>query len=207
MKNINSKQIILSVLGIAILIVAVVGISYAVFATTLSGTKENTITTGTISMNYTEATNGILINNAMPMSDVNGKVLTGDNNVFDFTVSAAVSGAATINYEVVAEKILNDNLIADSDIRLYLQKEESGDYVDTPITNPPQSFTPLSSQTSVGSPVGSMLLYSGSFTNSKSDSSDYSDNFRLRMWLGENALIDDVSRTFQVKVNVYAKTI
>lgn len=208
MENNASKQLILSILGISILIVAVVGISYAVFATTLSGTKENTISTGTILMSYTEATNGINITNAMPISDTDGKKLTGVNNVFDFTVSAEIAGVTTINYEVVAEKDKVDGVaINDSEVRLYLQKQSSGSYADTSITETPKPFTPTSVTSSLGSPAGSMLLYSGSFSNSTSTTNNYSDNFRLRMWLGSNSVVDGTSRAFKIKVNVYAKAV
>ena len=43
MDNSLSRQILLSILGIAILIVAVVGVSYAVFTTSMDGSKINVI--------------------------------------------------------------------------------------------------------------------------------------------------------------------
>ena len=95
MKDNNSKQVLLSVLGVAILVVAVVGVSFAAFSYSKTGEKVNTITTGTITMSYTDVTNGINIQNAMPMSDEQGKTLTGENNVFDFNVSATISGSGT----------------------------------------------------------------------------------------------------------------
>ena len=75
MKDNNSKQVLLSVLGVAILVVAVVGVSFAAFTFSQTGNVENTITTGTISMTYTEPENGINLTNAMPMTDDSGKVL------------------------------------------------------------------------------------------------------------------------------------
>ena len=65
-KDNSSKQILLSVLWVAILVVAVVGVSFAAFTFTGTGTKENRISTGTISMTYSEDTNGIFITNALP---------------------------------------------------------------------------------------------------------------------------------------------
>ena len=76
MENSLSRQILLSILGLAILVVAVVGVSYAIFSTTLSGSKINTLSSGTINMSYVEVSNGISIINAMPMSDTDGKALT-----------------------------------------------------------------------------------------------------------------------------------
>ena len=125
MKDNNSKQVLLSVLGVAILVVAVVGVSFAAFSYSRTGEQVNTITTGTITMNYTDDSNGIKLTNAMPMSDENGKALTGENNVFDFTVTATIngSGTTTINYDVTATKESDstlDDIIADSS---YKQKQ------------------------------------------------------------------------------------
>ncbi len=121
-KKDTSKQVLLSVLGVAILIVAVVGISFAAFTYSKAGVKENVVHTGTLSMKYTEVTNGINIENAMPMTReqataaVPGAHSTNstdetidthtysDDNVFDFTVEASITGNTTINYEVVAQK-------------------------------------------------------------------------------------------------------
>lgn len=207
MENVNSKQVILSIIGISILILAVVGVSYAIFNMTLNGSEENKLTTGTISMSYVEATNGISITNAMPISDVEGKNLSGDSETFDFTVSADIAGKATVYYEISAEKI-NDysEQVLDEDIRLYLQKKSGDSYVDTPITSTPKAFTPLDTDSSVGVPAGEMLLYSSTFSNKNSSLNTYSEDFRLRMWLGETANIDDTSRSFKVKVNVYSRT-
>ena len=55
----QSKQIFATVLAIAILIVMVIGISFAAFTYTKSGEKQNTISTGTITMVYTENEKGI----------------------------------------------------------------------------------------------------------------------------------------------------
>lgn len=206
MKNNTSKHIILSVLAVAILVVSVVGISYAIFTSTLEGTAENTLNTGTINMSYTEESNGISITNAMPLTDEAGKALTGENNVFDFTVSSAISGVTEVNYEVVAEKVTGDSdVLADSDVRLYLEREVSSSYEPAGVTATPAAFNGLTVASTIGSPIGSMVLYSGSFDNTEVAENTYSEKFRLRMWLAEGATIDATSRNFQVKVNVYAK--
>lgn len=195
MKDNSSKQILLSVLGVAILVVAVVGVSFAVFSYTGNGTVENKITTGTLSMTYTEDTNGISISNAMPMTDEAGKVLAGEDEKFDFTVASSISGTATINYEIAATK-QDDSTLGDSDVRLYLEKK-SGDAYSQVMA--PAAYTGESAATDLGTPAGSMLLYSGSHTTSTTD------NFRLRMWMANTATVDGTSKTFTVKVNVYGK--
>ena len=56
-----------------ILLIAVIGISYAAFNYSGIGQKLNTITTGAISMEYVESSNVISINNALPTTDTTGK--------------------------------------------------------------------------------------------------------------------------------------
>ena len=77
MENNNSKEVLLSVLGVAILVVAVVGVSFAAFTFSQTGNVVNQITTGTISMSYSEPENGITLTNAMPMEDATPNT---DNN-------------------------------------------------------------------------------------------------------------------------------
>src|SRR5574344_1598198 len=136
MEKQETKNVLISVLGVAILIVAVVGISYAAFTFSQNGNSDNTVTTGTISMSYTESdTNVISIDNAMPTSDNAGKELT---DKFDFSVSSTISGAATVNYEVRARNVeLTDEektgestkvALDPSDVKLYLEKENSSNY-------------------------------------------------------------------------------
>ena len=75
----NSKKILLTVLGVAILIVAVVGISFALFTSNDQITGENTIKSGTVTMSFSEKTNGIALSNALPMSEADAlQNLTND---------------------------------------------------------------------------------------------------------------------------------
>lgn len=192
----SSKQILLSVLGVAILVVAVVGVSFAAFTFTGTGTKENRISTGTISMTYSEDTNGIYITNALPTSDAEGKVLSGDKQKFDFTVASSIEGSATVQYEIAAVKDHNST-IADSDVRLYLEKKTGSSHTSV---MEPKAYKPLEYDSELGTPTGAMVLYSGTH------SSTTVDNFRLRMWLSDTAVVaENDIKVYTVKVNVYGK--
>ena len=71
MEQSESRNILLSVLGIAILLLAVVGVTYAVFTFTSESNRENHISTGSISMNYIEGiTNVMTITNAIPIINI-----------------------------------------------------------------------------------------------------------------------------------------
>lgn len=203
----ESKQIILSIIGISILIIAFVGISYAAFHTVLSS-GENSISTGTISLDLSDNSESISISNAMPISDEEGKSLTGNGNVYDFSVHTILSKDTTINYEVSLEKVhLNTPVLDNQNIRVYLQKQEDDTFVDTPITTMPQPFTPLVEDSFLGTKKGDMVIYSGTFSNITDSDRELSKNFRLRVWVSEDTIIDSISREFQVKLNVTAKAI
>ena len=71
MKENSQKKVLLSVLGVAILVVAVIGISFAAYTTTFKSTA-NTVTTGTVMVSYNEPSQAINVTNAMPMADADG---------------------------------------------------------------------------------------------------------------------------------------
>ena len=83
----NKKKDLILILIVFVLLIAIVGISYAAFNYVGTGQKLNTITTGTITMEYVESTNVISMNNALPTTDSTGKKRLNDGEYFDFTVS------------------------------------------------------------------------------------------------------------------------
>ncbi len=199
MKNSNkgNKQVLLSILGVAILVVAVIGISFAAFNYSKTGTKVNTITTGTITMSYSEPTNGINLVDALPTTDAKGKALTGDGKVFDFTVSATIDGVTTINYDITAAKDETSTL-DDSIIKVYLTNMD-GDS-DTEILAPTRaSELPTTTSSSSGAPDGQFILRSGTITSSESH------DYRLRMWVAEDFSTLGAKGTYKLRVNVYGK--
>lgn len=200
-KKNTSKQILLSVLGVAILIVAVVGISFAAFTYSKAGETTNTITTGTVTMAFTEAENGIKIENAIPMTADQGIALTGTGNTFDFTVAATITGTTNIDYEVVAVKDPTSTVL-DKDIRLYL--ESSTDNSTYTQAFAPAPFVGSAAVSTVGAPAGTMQLAQGTFTNDGATTTQ-TVYYRLRMWVDSAYVVDGTKRTYKVTVNVYGK--
>ena len=192
----NSKQVLLSVLGVAILVVAVVGVSFAAFSFSKTGNVTNTITTGTISMSYSEPDNGITLTNALPMNDETGKALEGTNNTFDFTVTATISGSGetTINYAITAVTTPATSL-NDDYVKVYLTDMDAS---DTEILEPTvvSSLDKTTSDAS-GAPNGQYILESGTFKSTTTK------NYRLRMWVADNFSVGQSSETYTLKVNVY----
>ncbi len=177
--NNSSKQILLSVLGVAILVVAVVGISFAAFSYSKTGEVSNTITTGTITMTYTEPTNGISLTDALPITDDAGKALKGDGKTFDFTVGATVAGTTTINYAITAVKDATSDL-PDTGVKVYLTST-SGE-TETAVLGP-KLVSQLDKTVAVkdaGAPADQYVLKTGTYTATGTD------NYRLRMWVDSN---------------------
>ena len=193
--NSNSKQVLLSVLGVAILVVAVVGVSFAAFSYSKTGEKVNTITTGTITMSYSETTNGINLTNALPMSDSVGMKLSEQNQYFDFTVNASITGNTTINYAITATKEL-DSDIPDDGIKVYLT-DMDGD-ADTQILAPTKVSALQKTTSDVsGAPDNQYKLTSDTFSASSSHA------YRLRMWVADDYAAPATAQTYKLRVNVY----
>ena len=209
MKDNNSKQVLLSVLGVAILVVAVVGVSFAAFSYSQTGSNVNQITTGTISMSYDQSEPTINISNALPMSDAEGIAQTGEGNVFNFSVSATIAGDATINYAVTASEANVKGLTA-SDVKVYLTdgvgdtgSDETGvgETASAPVL---VSALPLANSdgtdTNTGAPGTDYVLDSGTFSGTGG-----TNNYRLRMWLAETEEAVAGDQTYGLRVNVYGK--
>ena len=198
MKDNNSKQVLLSVLGVAILVVAVVGVSFAAFSYSQTGEKVNTITTGTISMDYVEGENAISLTNALPMTDEVGKALADANQYFDFTVSANITGTTTINYAITATKEA-DSTIPDAGVKVYLTDMDADG--DTPITGykTPKKVSELQKTSSdvSGAPDDQYKLTSDTFSATSSQA------YRLRMWVADDYKVSGVAQTYKLRVNVY----
>lgn len=110
----NKKTLMLSVIGVLVLIVVVVGVSYAMYSFTGTGTKENVISTGSISVvvdptedpvthqALTDQTQ-IKLTNQYAMTDGRGSAITpveGESALLKFYVAATLNGNTTIKYEI-----------------------------------------------------------------------------------------------------------
>ena len=199
--NSKKNQIVVSILGIMSLLLITVGVTYAIFTYTRLGTTDNTITTGTLKFLYTENSKGgtgISITDAFPITDTEGKTLTGDNNVFDFKVEGTNTGTEEIPYEVTLRK-KSTSTLAESNVKVYLTDME-GD-ADTEILAPTLYSSLTQTNVDVGDEV-EKTIYTGSVLGGELT---YLKEFRLRMWIDEESNQDDINgKTFTATVNVYA---
>ncbi len=197
----NKKQLILSIGLTLVLVLMIVGISYAAFQFNGPGSKLNTITTGAITMEYTESDNIINMTGALPTTDATGKVRLTEGEYLDFTVKSAITGTTNINWEIAAEDITTASKKIDGKyIKLYLTKLDDSNNESQVMA--PKVFTVKTSEnTKTGRPSGMMSLATDTMSSSETN------KYRLRMYVDEsyNPQGDGGDLSFSVKVNVYGK--
>ena len=198
----KKKQLLLSIGLVLILVLMIVGISYAAFKFVGLGTKPNTITTGAITMEYEESTNTISMTGALPTTDATGKVRLTEGEYFDFTIKSNIQGNTNINWEIAAEDITPSSAkkMDGKNIKLYLTKlngEKEEEVMAPKVYN-----ASTSANTKTGRPSGVMSLATGTMSASETT------NYRLRMYVDEdyNPQGDGGSLSFSVKINAYGKT-
>ena len=198
----KKKQLLLSIGLVLILVLMIVGISYAAFKFVGLGQKENTITTGAITMEYTESTNTISMTGALPTTDATGKVRLTKGEYFDFTIKSNIQGNTNINWEIAAEDITPSSAkkMAGKNIKLYLTKLDSNG-AETQVMAPKVYNASTSANTKTGRPSGVMSLATGTMSTSETT------NYRLRMYVDENynPQGDGGGLSFSIKINTYGK--
>ena len=167
--------------------------TYALWTSTDLLTNNNSINTGQIKMSYTE-TNEIGMNNALPIKDSEGKILT---NYFDFQVLTYIKTKATdnterkINYNIVLEPISVDNPLNDNEIKVYLTMVKNGN--ETVVVEP----------TTIDKLIDKILSSKGEiFSNNKKE---VVTRYRLRAWIDENVdmnKLNEKSYSYRFRVNV-----
>ena len=212
----NKKQLILSIGLTLVLVLMIVGISYAAFQFVGLGSKVSTITSGIMKMSYTESDNIINLQGTLPTTDETGKKRLNEGEYFDFTVSSTIQGNANINWEIALEPILSKKMFNPNFVKVYLTElDDAGNetqvvepkifmnlYMDAnEYTGKPASVkgTVEGIEDTIEIPI--LTLYSTSTNKS------FSKKYRLRIWVDEsyNPQEDGGNFEFGTKVNVYGK--
>ena len=196
----KKKENIIIIVVLIVMILAIVGVSYAAFSYSKTGSKVNSITTGSITMTYTETDNTISLSGALPTTDATGKVRLTEGEYFDFTVSSKIAGDVNINYEISAKDVTtSDRKIDGSNIKLYLTRLT--DAGEEELMTPETYNEEESSNSYTGRSSGEMSLYTSSMSSSESN------RYRLRMYVTEeyNPQGDGGGLQFSVQINVYGK--
>ncbi len=175
----KDKKVLVSVLGILGIILTTVGVTYAFFSYSKTGTKLNTIQSGSINFKYTEGNRKIELDEVMPMTDVQGKA---QDDYFEFTIDAKTSRTVDIPYDITIRKATGENILPDNIIKVYLTKVENNTETQVLLNTVDQlnGYTNLK----INIPATEKLLYTSRVL---AGDTNYSVTYRLRMWIDTSA--------------------
>ena len=187
-KELKRFSLFLFVLGL----ILTIGGSYAVYRYTYVSTDDNKITTESTSIEFLESnTNVISLENALPMSDADGKKL---DDTFDFVVNTKTSKTLDIGYSLVLEKLEPTSgytQLEDKDVNFYLT-----DYNNNPLV-----------QNNISKISKDYVIYTK--TNSHNSSAkEIKDKYKLRIWLDKDVDVSDWNENtkFEYKFKIGVKT-
>lgn len=139
----DNKTMILSILGVLVLVIAVVGVSFAMYSFSAQGTKENVITTGSVSLAIDKKGQSLFtVENTYGVSDETG--LAGGEGVGkgDFTLTSNLSGTMNIHYEVGFVELTEGNTnLTDSMIMVAIKDDSNNYYTSTGTTKTATAVT------------------------------------------------------------------
>ena len=217
MEGNQGKRAVLAFVGIAVLVIAVVGVSFAFFTYSRTGSGNNIITAGKITFNFADG-NYIKLLNHFPISTSQGVALTGTNNTCAFTVTGNTTSGSTINFAVWAVPGDTPANVADIDAEQYTTRfADSEVFVNIQAaTASGANFTPamtasqgvaISTLASTASnagtpPTNGKLLGTGTITGS---GANVTQNFTVRMWVDSSVVyVDDVTATHHYTAEAYS---
>lgn len=176
-----SREIVTSILGIMILVLLLFSTSYAVFVENAKGVKINSLTTGYLSLSYTDSEGNVIsLTDALPVSDEVGKI---SGNEFEFKVSNSFS--KEINYDIVIEELVSE--IDSKYLKIYLTDDAGKILVG-------KDNVPGLSMFEITDVLGERILYSDKLSSEDK-------TFKLRVWVSDE-YIENKPVTFSFKLSV-----
>lgn len=175
-----------------LLFFCVFGITYSIY---YGNNEEQEINTGQIIFSYSEvgqASNGIILEDAYPTIDLVGKAMVGRNQYFDFSVTASTP-KTNLLYKILIKKD-EQSTLSDNQVRIYLT-EVMGSYEQEVLIS---DFSDLTLETINKNQY--YVLYEKILDKNLKD---YSDSYRLRMWIKDTAQNYE-QQFFSVRVDVQA---
>ena len=195
----RNKKLYVSLIAVISLVLITVGITVAFFSYSQDGSTENTVETGSINFIYEEVNkigNGISIEDAMPVSDADGKA----GSYFDFKVTSNTSVQdIAFPYEITARVVDGSDDLSDY-VKVYLTKV-SGNSEEEKVLS---IYSDLSDSTNtLAQQYGDKTLYESEIP---AGARNYVENYRLRMWLNNNSSdgsVLDLSPTYACSNTTY----
>ncbi len=174
------KQNIIMGISFVLLFVMVMGVSYAAYKFSATGTKENVISTGTISMSYKQ-NSFIDLKNTYPKTDIYAIGTKEDKSSMEFSVSMETSGTTTINYVLALTEIQEGETLKSDKVKIYLEKE--GKVVNNFKENKGQTIESFKNKYVEGL-IDSYAIYQDILTTSKE-----THHYTLTAWIDESYIL------------------
>ncbi len=181
----------LVIISVIILFVVTAGVFYCIKAYVDKQKNKSVLITNTVTMNYTDEYNGVIIPATSIYSDQDGKLITNKENIFDFVVSTKINNSTKTNYKLYLKKDKQSN-IPDDMVKIYLQSSK-----DDKFTKVKEEILPIKYKEDDDSK--GMLLKTD--TLSKNTKIYY----RLRVWIDQNYMANNPNDFYKAVVNINAK--
>ena len=184
------KQNIIMGISFILLIFMVIGVSYAAYKFSAAGTKENVISTGTISMSYSQ-NSFIDLKNTYPKTDTYAIATKEDKSSMEFSVSMETSGTKQINYALAITNIEEGATLKSDKVKIYLEKE--GKVVNNFETNKGQTIDSFKNKYVEGL-IDSYAIYQDILTTSNK-----THHYTLTSWIDESYILPIKNETTTTK--------
>ena len=184
----KSLKVLLISVGVLIVLIGVVGITYAYLMVGKTQDQANTFyTNGCLNISLTSNSNSINLDNIYPITDIEGL----DTTSYDFTIQNTCNTNA--NYQINLESINEQANSLNADyIKVSLSSDTVGNVIST-----------LSNNTSISPTISNAYeaynLYTGTLTANETKT------YHLKLWIDYDATKEQAaSKTYSSKINVVA---
>ena len=184
------KQNIIMGISFILLIFMVIGVSYAAYKFSAAGTKENVISTGTISMSYSQ-NSFIDLKHTYPKTDIYAIATKEDKSSMEFSVSMETSGTKQINYALAITNIEEGTRLKCDKVKIYLEKE--GKVVNNFELNKGKTIDSFKNRYIEGL-IDSYAIYQDILTTSNK-----THHYTLTSWIDESYILPIKSETTTTK--------
>ena len=184
------KQNIIMGISFVLLFVMVIGVSYAAYKFSAAGTKENVISTGTISMSYSQ-NSFIDLKHTYPKTDTYAIATKEDKSSMEFSVSMETSGTKQINYALAITNIEEGTTLKSDKVKIYLEKE--GKVVNNFETNKGKTIDSFKNKYIEGL-IDSYAIYQDILTTSNK-----THHYTLTAWIDESYILPIKNETNNTK--------
>lgn len=183
----------LVVISVILLVFVVISVFLCIKAYVEKQKNKEILITNTITMNYTDDYNGLIIPATSIYSDTDGKILTNKENIFDFVINSKIKDSTKTKYSLYLVKD-KSSIIPDDKVKIYLESSNDNKFI-----KPKEVLTPQPYKETDNTKVKGMLL------NQDTLSKNTKIYYRLRIWIDDSYLAKNPNDFFKASVNINAE--